>query len=912
MHASTLGIDMKFRLLGQLVALENEQSVIVPSGKTRELLALLLLTPGEPVSHRKIFRFLWSDEDVKPSNIRQYCLRLRRAVGLQVGNSGGFSHIQVDPASVDLIRFRDQYASALRPGSPQHRRSALVASLAEWRGATPLESLPGEAFAQQRTRIFRELHDAFAECVRTDLECAEPLIALERADSGLVHWPDSETLLGLKVQSLGALGRYHEIDPLLAAWKRQFNQPIAHLLLARTNKDIVTPGTTSPDLALPERPNQLPAQQERLIGRRSELSLLTDVVLGREPTTGRIAAVAGLAGVGKTFLAVAAAQQLAPHFPDGVLYIDLRGFSVIEPEEVASVLARFLNDLRTTPATVNLDGLVSAYRSALSGRRVLVLLDNARNEAQVRPLLPGPGRSAAIVTSRRRLEGLVVKEGAKLIDLTPLDRLEAGELLETALGEERMGLARPFASSLLDYCSGLPIALRIVSAQIIRRRPRDLPGVVRRLLEESSGLRPLDLRTDELNVGSLLENSYRLLPAPAAKLLWQLSVHPGPTISWHAVQALGHGRVAVDGSLNDLIDMSLVTEPTFERYAMHDLVRIYAAQLAEQQDPGDRAESLSRVLEFLLQNAWSCDRVLDPDRRLPITANGEFTVVSPPDHAVATAWFDAEYATLTAALQLAGKLRLDRYTWLLALTVLTYQWRSNRYLDAFGHLTDALPAAERIASPGDVAMIRRLLAGTHRGLGDRMRAMAELRGAVRTSQDHGDLTGTTLGRYSLGVLMHEDGDTDQAMVELGAALAGFEALDDRLGQGAALDGLANVHHRAGDHFSALEYCRRSLALLNGTADLNGQAHGSFTMGRIRAAIGEHDGAAAAYRHALMLYRSMAYPSREARTLVWLADSLSALGRDQDAEQAVEDARALLARLGEEDLDAAVERQRQLS
>ncbi|MBD0677001.1 hypothetical protein BU198_41530 [Streptomyces sp. CBMA156] len=833
-------------------------------------------------------------------------------MGLEVGNSGGASHIRVNPASVDLVRFRSQYASALRTGNPQNRRATLLTSLAEWRGSTPLEDLPGEAFARQRARILRELHDAFADCVRTDLECSEPHIALQRADDALVHWPDSETLLGLKVQSLSTLGRHHEIDPLLAQWKRRFNQPTAHLLLARTSKKNITSGITSPDLGFPERPNQLPSLQGRLIGRRSELGLLADVVLGREPGSGPIAVVAGLAGVGKTCLAVAAAQQLAPNFPDGVLYIDLRGFSVLEPEEVASVLVRFLNDLRTTPATVNLDGLVSAYRSALLDRRVLVVLDNARNEAQVRPLLPGPGRSAAIVTSRRQLEGMVVKEGAKLINLTPLDRPEAAELLEAALGEERMGLARPFAGSLLDYCSGLPIALRIVSAQITRRQPRDLPSVVRRLLEESSGLRPLDLRTDELNVGSLLENSYRLLSAPAAKLLWQLSVHPGPTISWRAVQALGHGRVAVDGSLNDLIHMSLVTEPTFERYAMHDLVRIYAAQLADQQDPGDRDESLATVMEFLLQNAWSCDRVLDPDRQLPITTSGDFAVVSPTDHAAATAWFDAEYATLGAVLQLAGRLQLDRYTWLLALTVLTYQWRSNRYLDALGHLTDALPAARRIAGPGDVAMIRRLLAGTHRGLGDRRRAMAELRGAVRTSQDHGDLKGTALGRYSLGIMLHEDGAIDQAVVELRAALTGFEAQEDRLGQGAALDGLANVHHRAGDHFSALEHCRRSSALLNDTADLNGQAHSSFTMGRIRAAIGEHDAAAAAYRHALMLYRSMGYPSREARTLVRLADSLSALGRDQDARQAVEEARALLARLGEEDLDAAVERQRQLS
>ncbi|WP_405939919.1 tetratricopeptide repeat protein [Streptomyces sp. NBC_00726] len=902
---------MEFRLLGRLAALDDEgRSIDVPSGKTCELLALLLLTPGEPVPHRTIFRFLWPGMDVKPAYIRQYCLKVRNALKLKVGNTGGCSHIQADPAGVDLFRFRSQYAAALRLESPQRRRSALLASLAEWHGATPLSLLLGEAFAQERTRILRELHDATVECVRADLDCSELHNALQRVDHAQEEWPDSDALLGLKVRALSALGRHHEIEPVLAQWERRFNRPTAHLLLAtRAGTGHATVHDVTPR---PLVPSQLPLRPARIIGRRSELERLTNTVLSRAPGSGAIAVVSGPAGVGKTFLAVAAAQQLEPDFPDGVLYVDLRGFSALEPENVASVLVRFLNDLRTTPATVNRDGLVSAYRSALAGRRVLVVLDNARDEAQVRPLLPGPGQSAAIVTSRRRLEGLIVREGAKPINLTPLGPSEAAELLNFSLGHEHAGLARPFAEDLLGYCSGLPMALRIVSAQITRRPPQDLPRVVRRLLKESPGLRLLDLGTDELNLSTMLENSCRLLSAPATTLLWQLALHPGPTISWRAVQALGHDPLTVGQSLNELAAMNLVAEAAFERYSMHDLVRIYAAELSDQQKPGDRDECRYRVCEFLLQNAWSCDQVLDPDRRLPITANADFAVVSPANHAAATAWFDAEYATLSAALRLAESLRLDRYTWLLALTVLTYQWRSNRYLDALGHLSNALAAAERCAGPGDVATIRRLLAGTHRGLGDHARAVSELRVAVRVSQDHGDLKGATLARYSLGIMLHELGNTDEALIELSAALAGFEAQDDRLGQGAALDGIANAHHRAGDHISALTHCTKSLALLGGTADLNGHAHALFTMGRVQAAIGEHEAGVAAYRTALTLYRSMAYISREARALVRLADSLSALGRAAEAQQTTDEARALLARLGEKDLDAAVERQRQLS
>ncbi|MEV8389815.1 MULTISPECIES: tetratricopeptide repeat protein [unclassified Streptomyces] len=902
---------MEFRILGPVVALRAEVPVEIKSTKALELLAVLLMAPGRRASHASITRVLWPGKESNANRIRQLFHQLRIAIpGITQSNDRGFCQIQVDPRSIDYVRFQDLRRAANAAEDPLARLKAFRSALDEWQG-TPLEDMPGEGFEQKRIELIGELRNVTAACVLAELECGQTLAALERADLGLASWPESERLLELKVHALVSLGRQHQVEPLLASWAHRFGRSTVHLLLRGETEGPGNISTGAPSVPTRYRPRQLPSQAVDLVGRQPQLVQLTEALLGRTAGRSRLAAITGMPGVGKSLLAVRAAEHVEASFRDAILYADLGGFSPGEPERSDAVLARLLNDLEVRPATPTMDGMISAYRTALADRAVLLILDNVRDENHVRPLLPGLGASAAIVTSRRQLHGLAIREGAELVDLAPLDPHDATEVLRTRLGEDRMRTAVPFISDLVEHCAGVPMALGIMAARIAQR-PQALAGMVRDLRQENTRLRSLDLGSENLSVRLLLETSRKQLAAGTARLLWQLAVHPGPTVSWAALRAFEpDDAVGVNDAIDELMRMSLVTEPIFERYSLHDLVRVYAGELADRQDEEERARLVERVLRFLLHNAWACDQKLDPGRRLPIGEARDLEVVTPAHAVDAMSWFEAEYSTLTAAVRLAERRGLDRYTWLLSMVLVTFQWRSGRNLDALNYLTSALEAAEREADPADVAMVHRMLAGTHRSLADRPRATRELRSAVTVSEGSGDILGAALGRHILGVLLRESGAPGEALEHFMAALPAFEQRGDLLGQGAALNGIGSAHYDLGQYDTGLEYCRRSLTLLEDTDDLNGLAHVLFSLGRIRLVLGDHPGAIGDFGRARSLYRSLTYSSREARALVWLADALRVADRPLEAEEAIDRARVLLRELGESDLEMSLERVKHL-
>ncbi|MFF4406328.1 tetratricopeptide repeat protein [Streptomyces sp. NPDC001404] len=901
---------MEFRVLGPVGALRAGVPVRVKSQKALELLTVLLLAPGQRASHADIMRYLWPGEESNHNRIRQCVYQLRRSLpGADQRNERGFCRIVVDPQSIDLFRFQELRRAADAAEGASARLKALRSALGEFRG-TPLEDMDGEGFQRKRGELTDELRDVTAACILAELKCGEAPAALDRARSALVRWPESETLLTLQVRALRTLGRQERIEPLLADWGHRLGRPTAHLLLADEMEGSALPAVSAQPTTGRSSPRQLPWQPVDLVGRQSELGLLEGTLLGRTAGRSRVAVLSGMPGIGKSFLAIRAAAQVESRFPDGILYVDLGGFSPGGPERHGPVLARFLNDLGVRPATPTMDGMASAYRTAFADRAVLLILDNARDEDHVRPLLPGLGASAAIVTSRRQLHGLAIREGAELIDLATLERQDATELLRIRLGEERMRTAGPFIDEVVDHCAGVPLALGITAARIAQRPPQALGSVVRDLRQESTRLRFLDLGSEDLSVRLSLEASHKLLSDSAAKLLWKLAVHPGPTISWVALRAFEpNGSVGVSDAIDDLMRMSLVTEPVFERYALHDLVRVYAGELAAREDEAERSRVVERVLHFLLHNAWACDRKLDPGRRLLIGEPGDAEIFAPAHAADAMSWFEAEYSTLTAGVRLAEKRGLDRYTWLLSMTLVTFQWRSGRNLDALKYLTSALAAAGREAGPAEVAMVHRMLAGTHRGLGNLAQATRELRSAVRASEGDGDVAGAAMGRHILGVLLRESGALGEALEYFTSALFTFEQLGDPLGRGAALNGIGSARYDLGQYNEALEYCLRSQSLLEGTDDFNGQAHVLFSLGRIRVALGEHEAAIADFEHARVLYQSLTYGSREARTLVWLSDALIGAGRFREAELAIGRAEVLLKEFGENDVDVTIERLR---
>ncbi|WP_225447826.1 tetratricopeptide repeat protein [Streptacidiphilus sp. P02-A3a] len=820
-------------------------------------------------------------------------------------NRTGFCRLKIDPARVDYLRFLTYWRTAADAKDPAAGLSAIRAALAEQRGE-PLHGLPGAEFARRRERLLAQLREATVDCVRAELECGRLDAAYRRVEDAQAQWPDSEPLLELRVRILTALGRPDEIEPLLRDWEQRFRRSTVHLLLARATTP-ATPGLPpSPPRSVPR---QLPPHPPVLVGRSDEIERLGSTLLGRTAARAKIASISGMPGVGKTMFAVSAGHTVEQYFPDGTLYADLRGYNAQEPERYEHLLVRFLNDLGVAPDTPTRDGMLAAYRTALADRAVLLVLDNARNEQHVRNLLPGLGRSAAIITSRRRLHGLAIKEGADMIDLAPLHRTASLELLRAELGEQRTGLASPFLDELVEHCAGVPLALRIIAARVIAHGPGSVGDISRGLRAASTRLRQLDLGSDDQSVRLSFEVSHNLLPASAKRLFWQLAVHPGPSISWSALRALWPDDPNEVSLANDELQRTHLLEETADaRFELHDLLRVYAGELAARQGEAERVGVAERILEFLLQNASACDRLLDPDRNLPIVSMG-IRIDIPRTVADATAWFEAEYSTLTAVIGTAEAHGLDRHTWLLPMVLVAFQWRSGRYLDALRHLPTALEAARRVAAPADVAMVHRMIGGTHRGLGELAPATREMRSAVRLSEESGDVRGAALGNSALGVMLRETGAPGEALTHHTAALAAFQELGDVLGQGGALNGIGVAHYDLRRFDLAQEYCRRALGLLTDTDDLNGQACAWFGLGRTELALGDTRRAIASLARALRLYRSFGYPSRQARTLLWLADALLLADRPLMAAEALGQARSLLAGLGEADPDAAVRRLR---
>ena len=882
-----------FCLLGDIHVVDDDDREIPLSPQQRALLAVLILAPDQRADHRHIIDRLWSPSGGSEAALRQCVVGLRRKLGDRVPKGGerGFVRIRVDRNEVDYFRFTDGVTNA-STGLIEERVEALRSALAEWsaKKAPPLAGTGNYDLSILQDGLTKERINATRQYLRI-LETFDSREFLDQLRRARRQWPADEGLFMIELE-WRSLRRRASVHQFYNDWAREQGRPslAVEQLYARLSRGSV-PG---PAELWP--PQQLPAHRATLLGREAQLAELSEVLIGDETTALRAVVVTGMPGVGKSQLVRYWADSVAASFPDGTLYADLNGFGSREaPEEPSQLLARLLNDLGVEPSTPTFDGMVATYRTALSGRRTLVVLDDARDERQVRPLLPGNGLCAVVVTSRDRLEMLQIQEQVHEIWLGPLEHADAVALLAEDLGTARIGHIQESLDEIAALCGGLPLALTVVAARL-RSRRRESPSVVATSLRnEQTRLDALGHRSGDLDIRSVLNTSYSALPDIARRLLTRLALHPGPTIGWAAVVALcGSRALAVEGD-EALVAANLLDQPALDRRALHDLVRLFATERAEDLPSADRSQSIERIFGHLLHNAHSCDQVLAPDRRLPIGEPTGLDVVRPATVHEAMAWLTTEYATATAAVRRAHEHGLDAYTWALALVLVTFQWRTHRYPDAERYLGYAMQAADRSASPTVQALVRRALGGSLRGLGERPRAKIVTIEAIALAEQDGDELGVAHGHQRLALLHRELDEPRAAGYQYDLALADFRRLGVAAGEAHALAGLADVRLDVGDVAAALEFGEAALTLFRETEDENGQANTIVGLGRARAARNDHVRAAAHLKDAASRYRAMQYRSREARTLVELAEA-------QQAGLAVDDARASLQRANEIYLD----------
>jgi tetratricopeptide (TPR) repeat protein/transcriptional regulator with XRE-family HTH domain len=648
----------------------------------------------------------------------------------------------------------------------------------------------------------------------------------------------------------------------------------------------------------PVRPAQLPLNIAGFTGRREEIEALHRLAatVGEGATAVVISAVSGTAGVGKTALAVHWAHAVADRFPDGQLYVNLRGFDagrqIMPPAEA---LRGFLDALGAAPDRVppNLDAQIGLYRSLIAGRRMLVVLDNARDAEQVRPLLPGTPAALAVVTSRNQLTSLVAMDGAHPLPLDVLSVAEARELLARRLGADRMAAEPDAVADIVTACARLPLALAIVAA-----RARQAGFTLADLAAELTTGRRLDLLDAgdaPSNVPVVFSWSYTALAPPEARLFRLLGLHGGPDISAAAAASLaGQPPSQATRLLADLTRANLLAEHAPGRYACHDLLHAYAAGLAGRDEPADaRRDAAGRLLDHFVHTAHAASRLLSP-RRDPIPVP-----LAPPvpgthpehlaDYDGALAWLTAERPALLAAFRQAVRDGSAVKAWQLAWATDLFLERQGHWQDWVGVWCDALRAAEGTGDLVAQAYAHRCLARAHTRLGRHDEAHTHYGHALDLFARAGDRVGQADVHSGLGYLVSRQDDPERALAHVQQALALYRAAGHRRGQALALSNLAWCHSLLGDHAKTLTHCRRAIRLYAQLGDRHAQGTTWDTLGYAHHNLGQHAQATDCFLKGIALIRDLGDRCVHAEILVHLGDSYDASGKTEDARAAWQDA-----------------------
>jgi DNA-binding SARP family transcriptional activator/tetratricopeptide (TPR) repeat protein len=908
----------EFCLLGPLLVRRGGVTLPVAPGKQRAVLAALLLSTDRVVSFDELTEVLWGDAPPPSArvSVQNHVMRLRKALGdgARIRTQPHGYEICVGDSELDVSRFEAYLAAAraaARDGSWDAAAEQARAGLALWRG-DPLADVESGLLAARDIPRLAELRLQAVE-VRLDADLrlgrhAEVITEVQRLAAA--H-PLRERLHGLLMRALYRDGRQAEA---LAAYARARQILVDELGtepgagLRELHRQILggDPALDAPAPALgaanspaPLVPRQLPAAVSGFTGRAAELAALKrmlDKSAADGPGTVVISAIGGTAGVGKTALALHWAHQVADRFADGQLYVNLRGFDPSGvPMPAAEAVRGFLDALGVPPDRIPLQPEAQAglYRSLLAVRRMLIVRDNARDEQQVRPLLPASPASLMIVTSRNQLAGLAAADRARLLTLDVLSRDEAVYMLTARIGAGRAAAEPGAVGEIVSLCGRLPLALAVTAARAEARPDFPLAALAAELRDRGGRLDALDAGDPAASVRAVFSWSYRQLSADAARMFRLLGLHPGPDISPPAAASLA--AVAEPGARHLLAELTrahLVAEHVPGRYALHDLLRAYAADQARNTDSEpERVAAVGRVLDHYLHTAGEGASMVRPSHgRIalappsPGTAPEQFT-----GHEQALAWFEAEYHVLLAAVALAVDSGLDNHGWQIS-------WAMHPFLATRGHdleWTAIKRMTTAAAIRGDAAIIAsgaRDNAGT---LGDYQWVPEYYANMAKLYQQLGNRRGQALCLYSLAALAEYQGQYAEALSYAEQSADLFRGIGDKAGETELLNAVGWYHALLGDHPQARGLCRQALALNTdyGSRHLEGNIWNSLGYTEYHA--GDLGEAAACYEHALSIFRTVDDRWGEADTLTNLGDIRRAVGELLEAREAWQQALAIL-------------------
>ncbi|MEV0678944.1 BTAD domain-containing putative transcriptional regulator [Actinosynnema sp. NPDC050436] len=887
-------MEVRIALLGEVVAHVGGQRVDLGPAKQRCVLAALAVDLDRAVPVERLTERVWGARPPLRARdtLSSYLSRLRR-VGLALDRRSGGYALVAEEGAVDLHRFRALCAQA-RTGGDDRAAALFAEALDLWRG-DPLGGLDGDWAAGERGRLRQERLGVQTELTDVRLRLGQGAGLVAELSGRVAEHPLDERVAAQYLLALHRAGRaadalehYRVVHARLAA--ELGTDPGAALrdLHGRILQgDPALDGAARPAPAAV--PRQLPAAPAPFVGRHHELDRL-DAALARSGGTVVISAIAGAGGIGKTWLALHWAHRNLDRFPDGQLFVDLRGFSPDgTPISSGAAVRGFLDALGADPAKVPVDphARSALFRSLVADKRMLVVLDNAADTAQVADLLPGTS-CTVLVTSRNRLSGLVTAHSAEHLPLDRLADAEARALLADRLGADRVAAEPGAVAELVALCGGYPLALSIVAGRASAGHP--LAALVADLRE--FGLVALDDGDPEASLPAVFSWSHRTLTDDQARLFALLGVAPGPDIGLAAAAALaGLPPVRVRTLLRELDQASLLAQDASGRYRMHDLVRRYAADRAADLDT---TAALRRLTAFHLHTGHAGNLLLHP-YVTPIDLDPLPADVRPvplADDAAALAWFDAEHACLLATADAARERGDDLAVWQLAWTVNNYHFRRGDRHNQLALWERALAAARRLDDPAAQVLAHR---NTGRALADVDRpeeAMDHLYQALELAERSGARADEAHTHHALSWSWIQRGDDERALSHATSSLAIHRTLGNPAWEADALNAVGWCAARLGRHDHAREHCRAALDLHRTHQDRDGQADTLDSLGFIDHQTGNHQDAVEHYTAAVALYRELGNSYQAVNTLDRLAESLLAVGRAEDARTAWQEAEGL--------------------
>lgn len=841
---------VRFRLLGSMEITVDDRAVVL-TGRQRALLAILALHANQLVSVDRIADWLWG-ENLPVSavpRVRALVAEVRRAFGIHglervITRTPGYL-LSAEPGELDIDEFETLVAearSAARSGRHQEAIALYDKAVTLWRGGA-FPDLKGSAAETERHR-FEEIR---AEAVegRADANLALGLDHAAIADLTrlLREQPLRETPRALLMLALYRSGRLAEALEVYQEFRTRLVREVGveptgelrrlhqRLLVGDPPpRSAGTPPAVDRAAASPEAPHrtvphELPASG-RFVGREAQLRRLAEFRIRAE----RVVLVVGPAGVGKTSLAINWAHSAVEFFPDGQLFLDMRGFDASEPMTLSEALPLLLQGLGQTARDIPVlvDAQIALYRSLLASRRILLVLDDVADPVQVRKLLPPNPESLAVITSRDRLSSLVALDGARRLTLDVLDKADALGLIAHGIGDDRLRGEPEAAAQLVELCDRLPLALCVAMSWLADHEHRGIGQYVNELVDQGR-LVKLRVEGDEsAAVGAALDLSYAALAAPAQRVFRFLGLLPSVNVSAATCAALTGAEVAETGGLLRVVArVHLVEETHANRFLCHDLVREYAAERGRAEDTSaEREAAVRRLLDYYLAcvvNAANAFGLQAPN--LPHDATQRLNVPSADfrDPVDAGAWFEEEWGNIAIAISHAAEHGPRQYSWLLVEAMQDLLHHSRTYAEWLRIAGIALTAAEREGDFMGQAAMHHSLGLARWRMADLDAAFTESRRGLILARSAGWQRGEAMGLQLCGVVMKQLGKPLRALPYYRKAVALNGELGYKRGEAGGLNNMASAYLRLARLDRAEECLLASRPLANESGDHNLQA-----------------------------------------------------------------------------------------